>query len=114
MFKLSPVDIKASLVILKSDSVPDSATEHHLWAVHEVEHYILQHWHQSLSVHEIEEDPLICANLDSYVALDVVDEPSLVQRVVYFPVPSLQELIKGQFKKQDLRRATNDQGLPID
>ena len=114
MLKFSTVDIKAALVGFESDAVFYFAAKHHLRAVHEIEHHVLQYWLQGFSVYHVKVDALICGNLDPDVTFDVVDEPSLVQCMVNFPVPSFQKVIICQLEKKNLARAPDDKSFAID
>ena len=56
MLKLPGIHFEIFLVHLVGDAISNPAPEHHLIAIHEVEHNILKLGHESFWVDEIEED----------------------------------------------------------
>lgn len=93
MLKFSSVDIKRTLVGLVSDTILNLTSEHHLRAVHEVEHHILKSGLKCTRINQVEEDLRVCTNLDSFVTLDEVDGTALVKGVVVMPVLLFGKLI---------------------
>ena len=72
------MDLKALPMSLKSDGVPDPGpgTVHDLGAIHKVIHHIFKDWHQSLTVHQVEEYSIVCCYLHPLVVLVVANKPS--------------------------------------
>ena len=85
MHKLSLINFKAPFILLVSNSIPFLGANHHLVAQHVVVHDILELGQQCLLVDQIEEDQLVRRHLDSNVAPDEVDEPSVLHLVIQFP-----------------------------
>lgn len=83
-------DGEVPLILLEGHCEPDLGAEHHLGALHEVAHDILEFGHESLLVDEDEVDLLVSGDLDSHVALDVVNLASdFRDLVVLSPLLSL-------------------------
>ena len=114
MLKLPPVNIERLLVGLVGDAVLDLAPEHHLRAVHEVEHHVLQSRLQGRPIDYVEVYVCVCRYLDSGIALDIVNETSLVDCVVLNPFHLLREIVHHKLEKQDLGAAADYQGLIVD
>lgn len=88
--ELSGVDLESRLVSLVGDTVSNLGAEHHLGALHEVVHDVLEPGHASLLVDHVEVDLLVCHDLDSNVASNEVDlAPHVVELVVLLPQASL-------------------------
>ena len=83
--KLPLINMETPLVGLVSDTVSYSGAKHHLVAVHVVMHYVLQLWHESVGVDDVEVDAIVCGNLDTLVAFNEVNETSNVKFVVLPP-----------------------------
>lgn len=99
---LSAIDVEVRLVLLVGDAVVHLGPEHHLVALHEVVHHVLHLRNQGLGVNQVEIDQLVGGQLEPLVALDVVDEPPLVNLVVHLPSVSfasfvIEELVKQNF-----------------
>jgi hypothetical protein len=62
---LASVDVNGLIVRLVGNTVLHFATEHHLGAIHEVLHHILQLWHQGLPINDVEKNMRVSCNLDS-------------------------------------------------
>ena len=113
MYIVSPKNIKLPLIWLVSNTIFDSATKHHLTALHVVVHHVLEVRHQSLCIHNVEIDQVICSDLDPDVPFDEVDEPSHFYFVVLNPLGDLRHLVELLPEKQDSIRGTHDQGFTI-
>ena len=114
MLVFAAIEVETELVGLVSDAVPDFGAEHHLVAVHEVEHHVLQVRLISDRVYEIEVHILVRGDLDALVALDEVDEALDVEGAVVDPVLFLSERVPNQLKEQNLARAAHHQSLVVD
>lgn len=86
MHVFSLIDVKALLAFLVGDAVPNPFTEHHLVAVHEIVHYILQLGHEVLEVNQVEIYEVHRYQLDPNVAFYEVDEASRPDCVVKGPL----------------------------
>ena len=85
MFILSTIDFKACLISLESNTIPHFATKHHTITVHEIIYNVFKSGFQSLWVYKVYENLLVCCNLDSFVALNEIDESSNFEYLVAFP-----------------------------
>ena len=91
---LSTVDDERSLVDLVGDSILHLGSEHHLGAVHIIEHHIIKFWFKSVLVDEIEVNLLICCDLDTDITFDVIDGASLSYGVVLDPFSLVGHIVK--------------------
>ena len=110
---LSPENVKAPLVCLVGDRVLNFGAKHHLVATHEIKHHVLHDRLQGIFVDEIKEDFRICSNLNTDVSFDVVNETSAIDHLVHLPLPLFCVFIHLDFEKQDVRRASRDEGLLV-
>ena len=95
---LPGVDLESGLVRLEGDSEADSGAEHHLRALHEVVHHVLQGGNERLLVDHVEVDQLVGCHLDSNISADEIDISS---RVVEFMVLHPEPCLGVDFEEQD-------------
>lgn len=74
MPEFSAVDIKTLLIGFVSYTISDFGTEHHLITVHVVRHNIFQYGFEGVFVDQIEVDFVVRGNLNSDIALDIIDK----------------------------------------
>jgi hypothetical protein len=85
MRKLPGVNIKAPLIGLVSNAIPNFGAKHHLIAAHEIKHNIVKLRHKCFLVNEVEVDHIICGYLDSHISFNEVDVTSGVDGLVMGP-----------------------------
>ena len=116
---LPSIDGKTPLVGLVSDTVLHFRAEHHLSAVHVVEHDVLKDRLQMLFgvfiilLDQVEVDELVSGDLDPDVSLNIVDEPSSLNLIILFPLSGLRLLVELKFEEEDVTGASGDQRLII-
>ena len=110
---LSSENIKLILIGLVCYAILDLASKHHLAAVHEVVHYILEIGHKRLFIKEIEVDQVISGYLYSDVAFDEVYETSHFYFVVEHPLCDFMEYVVLLLEKQDFVGGSHDQSFPL-
>ena len=108
MLVFAPVNVKRLLVGLVSDAVPHLASEHHLTAIHEIEHHVFQVSLKCFRIDQVEVDLLISDDLDALVALDEVKVASFLKFLIHYPSLFLAEGVCLQFKEQDLAAASSN------
>jgi hypothetical protein len=79
MHRVPLVDVEAPFVLLICNTIPDSATEHHLSALHVVEHDILEFRLKCLLVDEVKVNALFIDHLYPDISFDKVDVASNVK-----------------------------------
>ena len=118
MLVLSSEDVEALLVGLVRDAESDFRSVHHLGTLHEVEHDVLQRRHQGLLVDQVNVDLFLGSDLDTYIALDIIDESSkILDCVILLPfsghLPSQGVFNVLNLEEEDVARASCDKGLVI-
>lgn len=83
------VNVEARLARLVCNAVQPSFSKHHLGAPHVVVHHILQMWHQSVTVHQVEVNVVGGCQLNPNVSLDEIDERLFIDLVIFLPVPDI-------------------------
>jgi len=73
MLILSLEDVKTSLICLEGNTKLSPWSKHHLGAIHEIIYHILQKWLICFPVDSVEENLIICNDLNSRCASDIVD-----------------------------------------
>lgn len=102
MFEFPPVNIKGFLVCLVSDTIFDFATKHHIYTIHEIEHHVFQFRLECFGVDEVEIYILVCGDLDPFITLDEIDEPTNIESPVVAPMALFREIVIMHFKEQNL------------
>lgn len=102
---MSAVHIERFLVRLVSDAVANHAAEHHLSAIHEVEHYVLKYWLKSILVNQVEVDFVIGCDLDTLVSFNEVEEASELKSAELSPPFLSGEFIYRFLEEQNLTAA---------
>ena len=113
MILLGRVDLETALIDLVSHTVPHHLSEHHLGAVHEVDHDILQLWHQSRGVDLEEVDFVIGGHLDPDISFSVVNQATNVFLMVLNPLLAFQVLVELELEEDDRTRAPSNQCLVV-
>ena len=87
MVVLPGIDLESWLVSFVSNTVSYSGAEHHLGALHEVEHHVFKSGFECLFVDQVEVDLVISRNLDPNIAADKIDLAThLLKLVILGPV----------------------------
>jgi len=111
---LASPDIEGPLTSFESDSILNLTSEHHGGAVHEVVDHVFKFRFKGHWVNQVDVDLLVCCYLDSFVALDEVDETSDVQGLVALPAFFESEWVRFLLEEEDLTGRTRDQSLFVD
>ena len=114
MGEFSGNDTKIFLIGLECDTILDCRPKHHLGALHEVVHTVLEVRHEILWVNEVEVNLLSCGYLDPFVTFDKVDEASLWDCVVLLPSDFAGDLILNLFEEEDLAWTSGDEGFVVE
>ena len=86
MMVLSLVDIQAFLFLFEGYAKSNLGSKHHLCALHEIIDGVFEHRLESVWINEIEINFIVGYDLESFVALDVVQLTFEVELCVLFPV----------------------------
>ena len=90
MVELPLVHLEPWLVSLVGDTVPNFGAEHHLRALHEVVHTVLEGWFACVLINQVKVNLLVRGDLDTNISLDEVDLTShVVKLFVLGPEASL-------------------------
>ena len=82
---LFPINIEADLPCFVCDAILSLWPKHHLTAVHEIVHAVLQSWQERLRVDNVKVYQIVSGDLNPDISLCVINEASMAQRVVLFP-----------------------------
>jgi hypothetical protein len=69
----SLVNLKVWLVSFKSDAIQSSLAQHHLWAFHEIVHYVFKNWNEILWINCKKVNFFICDHLESWISLNEIN-----------------------------------------
>lgn len=78
-------NVETFLVLLIRNTISHSATEHHLIALGEIVHHVLQLRHVRFLIYQVKVDVLIRRNLNPYILLDKVNEAAYFDLMVQLP-----------------------------
>lgn len=114
MLELSCIYIEASLIVFVCNAEFDFWSEHHLTAIHKIEHDVFEDGHQGFLVDEVKINFLIGSDLNTLIAFDEVNKTPDIKSVILDPKLVFFYLIIDFLIKLDLARATDNENLIID
>jgi hypothetical protein len=82
---LSCIDIEVLLIGFEGNTIFNGRPEHHLRAIHKVVYTVFKLRQIVGDVDSVEQDVMICCDLDSLVAFNKVDKASNLEVVILLP-----------------------------
>jgi hypothetical protein len=77
-------------------------------------HHILENWSVLCVVDQVEEDLLICGNVNSNVTFDKVKKTFVLKLVILCPIPFLSFLIINSLEEKNVTRTSADKTCFLD
>jgi len=102
VFVFPGVNIEATGVSLIGYTISDFATKDQTTALHVVIHDVFKNWCEFLVVNEVEENFLICSDVDSNVSFDEIKKTLMLKFEIFSPVIFFGFIVINSLEEQNV------------